>query len=154
MIYAPRIGSGVRNLALVLCTAIALAACGNSDPKTTIVADSTADQELGAAIVAELDEYNAPFDVTALPAAAQADVAPVVDNLPQAGGGVKTLTITGGVVEAQTDFPADAQGVETGRLICGAIYRSLPQRDPGGHRVLGEGGAVLADCKPSDANFP
>lgn len=154
MIYAPRIASHARNLALVFCTAIGLAACGSSDPKTTIVADSAADQKLGAAIVAELDEYNAPFDVTALPAGAQAEVAPIVDNLPQAGGGVKTLTITGGVVEAQTDFPADAQGTETGRLICGAIYRSLPGRDRGGNRVLGEGGAVLADCKPSDANFP
>lgn len=105
-------------------------------------------------MVAELDTYNEPFDVTALPPAQQADLAPVVDNLPQAGGGVKTLTIADGVVEAQTDFPADAEGVQTGRLICGAIYRSVGAGDRGGHRVLGEDGAVLADCKPSDANFP
>ena len=151
---APTLGRRVGVSALALCAALGLAACGNSDPETTIDADSAADRELGAAIVAELDEYNVPFDVTALPADAQADLAPIVDNLPQAGGGVRTLTITGGVVEAQTDFPADAEGVQTGRLICGAIYRSVPPRDPGGHRVLGEDDAVLADCKPSDANFP
>ena len=105
-------------------------------------------------IVAELDEYNDGFDLSSLPADAQAELAPIVNNLPPAGGGVKTLTVTGGVVEAQTDFAADAEGEETGRLICGAIYRSIEGEDPGGHRVLGEGGAVLADCVPRDANFP
>ncbi len=151
---APRIKVGARILALVTCTSIGLAACGSSTPDTAIVADSTADRELGAAIVAELDEYNQPFDVTTLPPAQQAELAPIVNSLPRAGGGVKTLSISGGVVEAQTDFAADAEGVETGRLICGAIYRRLPARDPGGHRVLGAGGTVLADCKPKDASFP
>jgi hypothetical protein len=129
-------------------------ACGGSDPETSIEASTDTDQALGAAIVAELGTYNDTFDVAALPPDQQAEVGPIVDNLPQAAGGVDTLTVSGGVVEASTDFPADAQGAETGKLICGAIERSLGPRDPGGHRVLGAEGAVLAGCRPNDANFP
>lgn len=89
-----------------------------------------------------------------LPPAQQAQLGAVVDNLPQAAGGIRTLRVTDGVVEAETNFPDDEQGVETGRLICGAIQRSVPAGDPGGHRVLGAEDAVLADCEADDANFP
>lgn len=148
------IGSRARTLAFTALAAALLAGCGDSDPGTDIVASAEPDQALGEAIVAELDEYNDGFDLSSLPADAQAELAPIVNNLPPAGGGVKTLTVTGGVVEAQTDFAADAEGEETGHLICGAIYRAIVGSDPGGHRVVGADGAVLADCEPRDANFP
>jgi len=67
---------------------------------------------------------------------------------------VRTLRVDDGVVEAETDFPDDDQGTETGQLICGAIQRSVGSDDPGGHRVLGADDAVLADCESGDANFP
>jgi hypothetical protein len=87
-----------------------------------------------------------------MPQEQQDQLAPVVDNLPQAAGGVRTLKVTGGVVEADTDFPDDEEGAATARLICGAIVRA--GGDSGKDRVLGSGDAVLAECQPDDANFP
>jgi len=143
-----------RATAVAALAAVALLGGCGDDEETTIEASTAADEELAAGIVAELDEYNESFDLTSLPGDQQAELAPIVDNLPPAGGGVDTLVVSGGVVEAQTPFAADDQGEQTGRLICGAIYRRIEGEDPGGHRVLGEGGAVLADCAPEDANFP
>ncbi len=117
-------------------------------------ADTSADEALAARIQDELDRYNDAFDISALPAGQQAQLGAIVDNLPQAAGGVRTLTATGGVIEATTDFPADGEGEVTGRLICGGIERGVGPDDPGGHRVLGADGAVLADCEPDDANYP
>lgn len=123
-------------------------------------ASTPADQELADAVEQELKVYEVGFDLESMPASQQAQLAPIVDNLPQAAGGVRTLRVTGGVVEAETDFPDDDQGTETGKLICGAIERAFDPDDPGapddpgGHRVLGSGGSVLAECQPDDANFP
>ena len=138
-----------------------LGACGSdATPETRVEASTPADQQLADAVQGELQVYDVGFDLESMPAAQQAQLAPIVDNLPQAAGGVRTLRVTDGVVEAETDFADDDQGTETGRLICGAIERAFDPGnpdgpdDPGGHRVLGSGGSVLADCEPDDANFP
>ena len=119
-----------------------------------MIAATPADQRLAARVQAELAQYEKGFDLQVLPAQQQAELAAYVNNLPQAAGGVQTLRVSGGVVEADTGFRADDQGKDTGRLICGAIERSLPPDAPGGDRVLGADDAVLATCQPDDANFP
>jgi hypothetical protein len=131
---------------------VALAGCGSSDPETSVQAATPADQKLAAAIQDELKVYDRGFDLESMPQAQQDQLAPVVDNLPQAAGGVRTLKVTDGVVEADTDFPDDEEGSATGRLICGAIVRA--GASSGRDRVLGSGDAVLAECQPDDANFP
>jgi hypothetical protein len=143
-----------RGAGLSLLAALLIAGCGGSDEETAIEASSPADEELAAAIVAELDGYNESFDLTSLPPDQQAELGPIVDNLPPAGGGVDTLVVTDGVVEAETGFAPDPESEQTARLICGAIMRSVDPGNRAGHRVLGEGGVVLADCEPEDANLP
>lgn len=148
-LIARRPGAGVALLA-----ALAIGGCGSGDHQTAVEASSPADEELAAAILDRLDSYNDSFDLTALPPDQQADLGPIVDNLPPAGGGVDTLVVTDGLVEAETGFAPDPESEETARLICGAIMRSVDRGNRAGHRVLGENGVVLADCKPDDANFP
>lgn len=148
---------GGRFAVLVLASALALAACGDSDAEVTVSAASEADAELAAAIQTELEAYSEPFDLSALPAGPQAQLGAVIDNFPQAAGAVTTLTITDGTVEAATDLDPTEGSLVTGRLICGAILRTIADAgldDPGGHRVLGSGGSVLADCAGADRNFP
>jgi hypothetical protein len=144
-------------IALVLAAlcAAALAACGDgSDPKTSVEAATPADERLAAAIQDELKVYEQGFDLEAMPQEQADQLAPVVDNLPQAAGGIRILRVNDGAVEAETDFPDDEEGAVTGRLICGAIERAIGRDDPGGHRVLGDDGAVLRECEPDDANYP
>ena len=131
-----------------------LGGCGGSDDETAIEASTPADEELAAAIVERLDAYNDSFDLTSLPPDQQAELGPIVDNLPPAGGGVDTLVVTDGLVEAETGFAPDPESEQTATLICGAIMRSVDAGNRTGHRVLGEGGVVLADCTPKDADFP
>lgn len=134
---------------------MALAGCGeDASGDTTVEAATAADERLAATIQGELAIYEEGFDLEVLPPGQQAQLAAIVDNLPQAAGGVRTLRVSDGVVEADTGFPDDEQGADTGRLICGAIERSVGSDDPGGHRVLGDDEAVLAECDPDDANFP
>jgi hypothetical protein len=143
-------------LALAAVSAAALAACGSgTDTKTSVETTTDADARLAERIQAELELYETGFDLESMPTAQADQLAPVVDNLPQAAGGVRILRVDHGVVEAETDFPDDEEGAVTGRLICGAIERSIDEKDdPGGHRVLGEDGAVLAECERDDANYP
>jgi len=140
--------------AVAIVAAALLAGCGGSDDETAIEASTPADEELAAAIVERLDAYNDSFDLTSLPPDQQAELGPIVDNLPPAGGGVETLVITAGLVEAETGFAPDPESEQTARLICGAIMRSVDADNRTGHRVLGEGGVVLADCVRTDADFP
>lgn len=139
----------------MLACALAAAGCGqDSSSETTIEAATLADEELAAVIADELAVYEQGFDLELLPPDQQAQIGAVVDNLPQAAGGVRVLRVSDGIVEAETDFPDDEQGAETSGLICGAIERSVGADDPGGHRVLGADDAVLAECEPEDASFP
>ncbi len=133
-----------------------MAACGDgSDPKTSVEATTAADERLAGRIEDELRVYEQGFDLESVPQEQADQLAPVVDNLPQAAGGVEVLRVNDGVVEAETGFPDDEEGAVTGRLICGAIERAIGDgEDPGGHRVLGEDAAVLAECEPDDANYP
>lgn len=150
--------SSLQALAAILLAIAAVAALGgcgtDSSGATSVEAASPADGRLATAVQDELGIYEDGFDLEVLPAEQQAQLAPIVDNLPQAAGGVRVLRVSGGVVEAETDFRDDEQGAETGRLICGAIERAVGPTDPGGHRVLGLDGAVLADCGSDDVNFP
>jgi hypothetical protein len=133
--------------------AVALAACGNSESKTSVEASTPADQRLADAIQAELKVYDVGFDLESMPQQQADQLAPVVDNLPQAAGGVQILRVDGTDVEATTDFPDDDEGAVTGRLICGAIERAAGKRDVNA-RVLGKDDAVLAECSRDDVNFP
>jgi hypothetical protein len=139
-------------LAGAVC-AVTLAACGNSESKTSVEASTAADQRLADAIQAELKVYDKGFDLESMPQEQADQLAPVVDNLPQAAGGVQILRVDGGDVEATTDFPDDEEGAVTGRLICGAIERAAGKQDVDA-RVLGKDDAVLAECSPDDVNFP
>lgn len=145
-------------LAAVLAAAVGLtlAACGEgTDPKATVEATTAADERLAERIQEELRVYEEGFDLESVPEAQADQLAPVVDNLPQAAGGIDILRVNEGVVEAETDFPDDEEGAVTGRLICGAIERVVAgKEDVGGHRVLGEEGSVLAECETDDADFP
>jgi hypothetical protein len=143
-------------LALAAVAAATLAACGaGTDPKTSVETTTAADARLADRIEAELKVYEAGFDLESMPSEQADQLAPVVDNLPQAAGGVQILRVDRGVVEAETDFPDDEEGAVTGRLVCGAIERAIGRGDdPGGHRVLGEDGTVLAECERDDANYP
>lgn len=134
-----------------------LTACGDSQPTISVSTVSAADGELAVAIEAELHAYSEPFDLSALPAAQQAQLGAVIDNFPQAAGAVTTLSVSDGVVEARTDLEPTEGSAVSARLICGAIYRSIDpggKGDPGGHRVLGAADQVLAECSPDDANYP
>ncbi len=135
------------------CLTPALAACGEgSDPETEVQASTPAAERLAQKVKDELHVYEVGFDLESMPADQADQLAPIVDNLPQAAGGVHVLRVDGTVVVAETDFPADDQGAETGRLICGAIIRA--GGDAAGSQVLGEDGEVLADCEAEDADFP
>ncbi len=130
-----------------------LTACGDDGSvKTSVEASTPAEERLGEKVQDELKVYETSFDLESMPEDQAAQLEPIVDNLPQAAGGVSVLRISGSVVEAETDFPADEQGTETGKLICGAIVRA--GGDDVGSQVLGEGGDVLADCEAEDAAFP
>jgi hypothetical protein len=145
--------AGARLLAAATLSALALAACGSSEPKTSVEASSAADQRLADAIQAELKVYDVGFDLESMPQEQADQLASVVDNLPQAAGGVQILRVDGDEVEATTDFPDDEEGAVTGRLICGAIERAAGKQDVAA-RVLGEDDAVLAQCSRDDVNFP
>jgi hypothetical protein len=140
--------------AVLVAGALLLGGCGGSDEEAVIEASTPADEELAAAIVERLDSYNDSFDLTSLPPDQQAELGAIVDNLPPAGGGVDVLRVSDGLVEAETGFVLDEETEQTARLICGAIMRSTARGNRAGHRVLGEGGVVLADCEPDDANYP
>ena len=130
-----------------------LAACGDNGAVTTSVeAQSPAEQRLAEKVRDELGAYETGFDLEAMPDEQAAQLQPIVDNLPQAAGGVSVLRVEGRAVTAETDYPVDEQGEQTGRLICGAIVRA--GGDAGGSEVLGEGDDVLADCEADDAAFP
>ena len=139
---------------MLIAGALLLGGCGGSDEEAVIEASTPADEELAAAIVERLDSYNDSFDLTSLPPNQQAELGAIVDNLPPAGGGVDVLRVTDGLVEAETGFAPDEETEQTARLICGAIMRSVGPGNGSGHRVLGEGGVVLADCTRADASFP
>jgi hypothetical protein len=140
---------------MTLLCAAALAACGSEDPKLSVEASTPADERLAEAVQAELRVYDESFDLESMPQAQQDQLADVVDNLPQAAGGIEVLRVSDGVVEAETDFPDDDQGAVTGRLICGAIERAAGESGAApGSRALGEDDSVLADCDPEDSNFP
>lgn len=140
---------------LMLTLGAVLAACGEgTEVKTTVEATSPADERFAARIERELKAYGVGFDLEAMPDAQAAQLAPIVDNLPQAAGGVRVLRVAGGVAEAETDYPDDEQGSQTGRLICGAIMRAARGSEGPGSRALGADGAVLAECEPEDADFP
>lgn len=139
--------------ALALLAPAALAACGgDSDPKTSIEASTPTEERLGEKVQEELEAYEVGFDLESMPQDQAAQLESIVDNLPQAAGGVHVLRVSGSVVEAETDYPDDEQGAETGKLICGAIVRA--GGDDAGSQVTGEDGAVLADCEVEDADFP
>ena len=139
--------------ALALIAPAALAACGeDSDPDTSVEASTPAEERLGEKVQEELQAYEVGFDLESMPQDQAEQLEPIVDNLPQAAGGVHVLRVDGSVVEAETDYPDDKQGAQTGRLICGAIVRA--GGDDAGSQVTGEDGAVLADCEAEDAAFP
>ena len=143
-------------IALLAAGALSLSACGDDlNPKTSVEATTASDQRLADRIQAELKVYAKGFDLESMPKEQADQLAPVVDNLPQAAGGVTILRVDHGTVEAETDFPDDDEGAVTGRLICGAIERAAGRGgDAGGNQVTGQDGAVLAQCEPSDANYP
>jgi hypothetical protein len=133
--------------------ALGLAACGDdSTGKTDVEASTPAEERLAQKVLDELEVYDVGFDLESMPQDQAEQLEPIVDNLPQAGGGVRVLRVEGSVVEAETDFAADENGEQTGHLICGAIVRA--GGDDVGSQALGEDGAVLADCESEDAAFP
>ncbi len=139
--------------ALAALATAALAACGEAGTVTTsVAAQSRAEQRLATKVRAELRNYETGFDLESMPDEQAAQLEPIVDNLPQAAGGVSLLRVEGDAVTATTDYRAGEQGEQTGRLICGAIVRA--GGDPGSSRVLGEDDDVLADCEAEDADFP
>ncbi len=96
------------------CLTPALAACGEgSDPETEVQASTPAAERLAQKVKDELHVYEVGFDLESMPADQADQLAPIVDNLPQAAGGVHVLRVDGKVVVAETDFPADDQGAET-----------------------------------------
>lgn len=140
-------------IALALIAATGLGACGeDGSEKSSIEASTPAEERLAQKVKDELKVYETGFDLESMPDDQAKQLEPIVDNLPQAAGGVSVIRVTGSVVEAETDFPADEQGSETGKLICGAIVRA--GGDDVGSQALGEDGAVLADCESEDAAFP
>lgn len=144
---------GLAVVGMLACLGIALTACGeDSDPTTEVDASTPAAERLAQKVRDELHVYDEGFDLESMPAEQADQLAPIVDNLPQAAGGVHMLRVDGSVVVAETDFPADEQGAQTGRLICGAIVRA--GGDDAGSEVLGEDGEVLADCEAKDADYP
>lgn len=154
---APRFTRLLAALGCAGSLTLGVAACGDSEPEISVSTDSATDGELGAAIEAELDQYSEQFDLSALPAGAQAQLGAAIDNFPQAAGAVTALDITDGTVVARTELEQNEGSAVTARLICGAILRSiddLGREDPGGHVVLGEGEQVLGDCAAEDKNFP
>ena len=155
---SPGRGERVRPTFAILLTlpvATALAACGDdTEVTTTVEAQTSADEVFAAKIEAELKVYEVGFDLASMPEQQAAQLEPGVDNLPQAAGGVRVLRVTDGTVEAETDYPDDEQGAQTGRLICGAIERAAGPGEGEGSRVLGSDDAVLAECEPDDASFP
>lgn len=116
----------------------------------TVEAATPDDERLAERIEAELRAYEQGFDLESMPTAQADQLAPVVNNLPQAAGGVDILRVDSGRVEAVTGFPDDEEGEVTGRLICGAIERA-GARDG---LVLGADDSMLAECRPDDRNFP
>lgn len=118
----------------------------------SVEAQSPAEQRLAERVRDELRGYETGFDLESMPDEQAAQLEPIVDNLPQAAGGVSVLRVEGRAVTAETDYAADEQGEQTGRLICGAIVRA--GGDPGASQVLGEDDAALADCEADDADFP
>src|SRR6478752_1744522 len=133
--------------------ASAFAACGNdADGMTEVEASTPAEQRLADKVQDELHVYEVGFDLESMPQDQADQLEPIVDNLPQAAGGVQVLRVDGSVVVAETDFAADDNGAQTGHLICGAIVRA--GGDDVGSQVLGKDDAVLADCEPEDADFP
>lgn len=133
--------------------AAALGACGEGGEVTmSVEAQSPAEQRLAEKVRDELRGYETGFDLESMPDEQAAQLEPIVDNLPQAAGGVSVLRVEGRAVTAETDYAAGEQGEQTGRLICGAIVRA--GGDAGASRVLGENDDVLADCEADDADFP
>lgn len=118
----------------------------------SVAAQSPAEQRLAERVRDELRAYETGFDLESMPDEQAAQLQPIVDNLPQAAGGVSVLRVEGSAVTAETDYAADEQGEQTGRLICGAIVRA--GGDAAGSEVLGEDDDVLADCEAADADFP
>lgn len=144
---------GAAALALMVLAPLALAACGDDGKADTSVEASTpAEERLAEKVQDELKVYDVGFDLESMPEEQAAQLETIVENLPQAAGGVQVLRVSGSVVEAETNFPADEQGNETGRLICGAIVRA--GGDDVGSQVTGEDGDMLADCEAKDAAFP
>ncbi len=139
--------------ALGALAAAALAACGESGTVTmSVEAKSPAEQRLAERVRDQLRGYETGFDLESMPDEQAAQLEPIVDNLPQAAGGVSVLRVEGRAVTAETDYADDEQGEQTGRLVCGAIVRA--GGDPGASQVLGEDDAALADCEADDADFP
>ena len=131
----------------------AVAGCGDDGTeKSSVDASTPAEERLAEKVKDELRAYEVGFDLESMPQDQAAQLESIVDNLPQAAGGVHVLRVSGSVVEAETDYPDDEQGAETGKLICGAIVRA--GGDDAGSEALGEGGEVLADCEAEDAAFP
>lgn len=149
----------MRRLGLAVLTVVALApalaSCGgDSDVTMSVETETVADESFAAKIQDELKAYEVGFDLESMPQDQAEQLEPIVDNLPQAAGGIHTLRVSDGVVEAETDYPDDEQGAETGKLICGAIMRAAGPGEGDGSRALGEDDAVLAECEPDDADFP
>lgn len=139
--------------ALGAILALALAACGETGTVTmSVEAQTAAEQRLAAEVRDQLRGYETGFDLESMPDEQAAQLEPIVDNLPQAAGGVSLLRVEGRAVTAETDYAAGEQGEQTGRLICGAIVRA--GGEAAASQVLGENDDVLADCEATDADFP
>ena len=133
---------------------VLVAGCGDSAAEIEVVADSEADRAIAADVEDELALYSEPFDISALPTDQQDQLGPVYDAFPRAAGSVEELTVSDGLVEARTDLPVEEDSEITARLICAAVIRGAGEGNADGHRVLGEGDAVLQDCRAADANYP
>lgn len=134
--------------------ALAVMGCGDTGARIEVTAAGDEDRVVATAVEEELALYSEPFDISALPADQQDQLGPVYDAFPRAAGSVEELVVDGGVVTARTELPDDDDSEITARLICGAVVRGAGRAGAAGHRVTGEGDAVIADCSAADATYP
>jgi hypothetical protein len=142
----------------VLFGLAALAGCGEEDPgageQPAVEAATSADREIGDAIVATLDAADSPLDLRTLPPRQLAEIGPIADNLGEIYVDTEVIAVSDGDVVVRTSLEPGEESEVTAQLICGAVI------DAGANPeavVLGagpEGDVELRTCERADRNYP